>query len=873
MKLEVIVKFIFIKSFNKFILCFTFLSVVLCLESNAQKYKLSLDSVPLSDALLKASEQFDFKVAFDAQKVSSVIISKEASGNSEEEFVKDLLLNSGFDFQYKHGRFLIIKKETEPGEIKECQLTGLISDKETGEQLPFASVVLLNQNLYTSSSSNGSFCVKSIQANPIHLTVNYIGYYLLDTLINWKKNVLDCDFRLSRKFQMIDSIVVKEAKIEMVDLRNDVDFATTINASKLIDLPELAETDIFKTLQLLPGISYSENSAELSIRGGSSDQNLVLFDGQTLYNLSHYFGVISSINPNIVKDIQVYKGGYDSRYGERVSGIVDITGKSGNQKKATLYGDLNLISGNLATEIPVGKKITLIAACRRSYSDIYATGFANRLFKNNTAAPKDSANIVNETTPSFYFYDYNAKLTYKLSNKENFTLSLYGGKDYFKNNYGGNNYSFGFSTLEDESWHNYGVSAAWMKQWNSSLYSNIQLGTSGYSNEYTDSTALKPRPPNQDPIHLPEATNIFEEHHQNDLKDFSAAMRNIYNFNNNNQLNFGIIARNNNIYYYKDANGNVYDKFHQSALVSSIYFQDRIILFKNLTIKPGFRLNYYDGNKKFYFEPRFAANYRVSDKFSVRLAAGRYCQYISQVLDLQKLGYNNSFWVLSDNSGHPVLTSNHFIFGSTLEFGNFLFDAEAYYKYFSGLQEYISKSLFQKNNQEQLSSYFTSGIGKSYGIDFFLKYEIRKLTSWLSYSLSKCVQQIATINNNKEIPAPNDQTHQLSWTNMLTVGKWNFSTITLFSTGRPYYNNMNVPKVSYYERLPNYFRNDLSVNYNFTIGKIRLKTGATIINLFNRHNYFDIKTRQFDFVNSSFSQTTLIRSQELSLNLFVHFAL
>jgi ferric enterobactin receptor len=260
------------------------------------------------------------------------------------------------------------------------------------------------------------------------------------------------------------------------------------------------------------------------------------------------------------------------------------------------------------------------------------------------------------------------------------------------------------------------------------------------------------------------------------------------------------------------------------------------------------------------------------------------------VLAQQEAGYNKNFWVLSDNELHPAVASNHFIFGMTAEKGRFLFDAEGYIKSFSGLQEYIYISQFLKNSDfpgvfpkklEQPEpdpskpSFFITGTGRSYGIDLLLKYKSRIFTSWVSYSYGRSLHQYNYINYGNEIPAPNDQPHQFSWTNMLSAGKWNFGTITLFSSGRSYIDftrgNSTLPLLRTYKRLPNYFRSDFSVNYNFSIRKAKFKTGATFINIFNTENYFDINTRKFDFENTSFSETTLIQSQSFSINLFVHF--
>jgi len=900
MRLAIRERYLSVRLINSTIICISLFLFLSELNLKAQTYRQTFINTPLSEALKQVSKLLDVKVAFDSGKLGLVKINREVTGNSADEMISDLLLNSGFGYIYKYNRYLIIER----GDLKSdfpsgtCQIIGSITDRESGEQLPYASVILYNKNLLASASENGSFCIKNVTENPIHLMVSYIGYKPLDTTFSWSDQLMNLDIRLFRKIHMLDKIVVKGIRMEMVDLRNDVDFATTIDAVRLIDLPMLAETDIFRTLQLLPGVSYTENSSGLSIRGGSSDQNLVLFDGQTLYNLSHYYGVVSALNPNVIKDLQIYKGGYDSRFGERVSGIVDITGKSGNQSEPVVYGDVNLLSGNLTAELPIGKKVTFIGAVRRSYSDIYSTEFASGLFEKNMDWFKgDSSNIVTSTKPSFYFYDYNAKLTYKKSNLETFYLSIYGGKDYYRNSYSGISHSNKVNTADNNTWSNYGISASWLKQWNESFFSNIQAGTSGYDNNSSNSTTIDGSngPSNNHPF-LPDTVDTFNTANRNRLKDLSLSARNTYTISNSNQLNFGLLIRGNNIYYHKDvANIYVFDNSDQTGWTNSAYLQDRITFFDKLTIKPGFRLSYYNGTQKFYLEPRFSANYKFSDNFSVRIATGRYYQFISQVLAQQETGYNKNFWVLADKSTHPEVTSNHIIGGFTFEKGKFLFDAEGYFKSYTGLQEYIFLSQYLKNSDfpayfnnpppapaASRPSYYITGTGRSFGMDLMLRFKANDFTSWISYSYGRSFQKFADINYGNEIPGVNDQPYDLSWTNMLTFGKWNFGTVTLYSTGKPYIdgdpdidfprsNGENPLIIRVYKRLPDYFRSDFSVNYNFTIKKTRLKTGVTLLNIFNTQNYFDINTRKFDFSTTSFSETTLIQSQSFSINLFLHF--
>jgi hypothetical protein len=885
---------------------FYLLAILICIDISAQTYRLNFENTRLSDALVEISKQFGINIAFDAEKLASVKISKEVSGNTPDEILRNILINSGFEYQFKHNSYLIteIAIDKRPDEITKFQIIGTILDKENGELLPFATINIPESNTYTLSTNNGTFYFNYPTANnTIHITISYIGYTDMDTILNLSQSTLSCQFKLNRKTYEMKMVEVKENKLEMIDYRNDVDFATTINPSKLSDLPVLAETDIFRALQLLPGISYRENSSELNIRGGSGDQNLILFDGLTLYNLSHYFGVFSSLNPNVIKDIQVYKGGYDSRYGERVSGIVDITGKSGNQLRPTIYGDINLLSANIAAEIPIGKKITFIAAGRRSYSDIYATEFSKDLFdKTYTPYNKAPNTTFTESEPQFNFYDYNFKMTYRLSNLENIAFSAFRGKDYYNNSYTTVNNQMENYVNEFNTWGNYGYNASWIKHWNGAFFSNFQAGTSGYTNEFSDSSSINlVLPPDTNKRYLPNPNNVFKTYNNNKLSDISFSTRNILYINNNHQLNFGALIHYNSIYYHKDAdNTYIYDNTYQSAWNFSVYGQDRIKI-NNLSIKPGLRLSLYGGNNNFYLEPRFAVNYKISEKASARFATGRFHQFISQVLSQQETGYNKNFWVLANDSIHPVIKSNHFILGASFEFGNFLLDAEAYYKNYSGLQEYLFISPFRREgdfpdyfqpqkvrnksnpppqqfpNGPKRPSYFIEGTGISKGIDISLHYKLKIFNSWISYSFGKSSRQFPDINNNKTFPAPADQTHQLSWANMLTIKKWNFGTTTLFSTGRPYISNNpalkdTLPITRTYVRTPNYFRSDFTVNYNFIFNKIRLKTGVTLINLFNTSNHFDINTREYNFENVSFTSANLIRAQNLSLNLFLHFA-
>lgn len=844
----------------------------------SQQSQFSFHNIPVSRALVQIAQDLNIKISFDAGALEKISLNKTVSGKNAAEIISSVLEGTNYIVSYKYETYLVLKSgKVQKKQAKEITFSGIVFDKETGERLPYATIFSLNRDFAISTTVDGTFSIHLADSTNTHLQIKYLGYYALDTLIHSENPVRFLSLGLSKKTQDIPTVEIKGDKLEMVNLSDEAGHLT-FNPARFGDLPNYGETDVFRALQLLPGISSSENSSQLNIRGSSSDQNLVMFDGFTLYNLDHFFGTFSALNPNVIKNIQVYRGGFDSRYGERVSGIIDITGKSGNQQKPEFYGGVNLISGNLTAEIPVTEKLTLVAAWRRAYSDIYSSWFADALlsdkFGQSRRMPVPGANVI---TPKFYFSDYNLKLTYHLNQQENISFSLYGAKDDLNSSNIISDTRGEVDTKDFNMWGNYGFGASWKKQWNANYFTNFLIGHSGYFNDYNNNTVFTPADTIAgQPGMVNEITN-----ESNDLTDYFVALQNNYFVNQFNELEFGFSAKYNRYTYYKDASREfIYSNLENSAFLLSLFFQDKISLAKKISLKPGFRTNYYGKTGRIYFEPRFAANYKVGSGIIFKIATGRYYQYLNKSATEQSFGYNRDFWILSDDVMNPIVSSNHFIFGGSYETKNLFFDVEGYYKTVKGLQEYL---FFQNPGQrgdpnpgnDPGLSRFISGNGQAIGIDFLAKYENTHFTSWLAYSISKASRTFAEINNGKEIPALYDQTHEIKWTNIYSYNRWNFSTLTLFTTGHPYIvssakdDTFNTTRV--YGRLPDYFRFDFSLNYNFNIKRFNIKPGLSILNALNTENYLDVYSRSFNFQNEQINETTLIKAQDITLNFFVNF--
>lgn len=295
----------------------------------------------------------------------------------------------------------------------------------------------------------------------------------------------------------------------------------------------------------------------------------------------------------------------------------------------------------------------------------------------------------------------------------------------------------------------------------------------------------------------------------------------------------------------------------------------------------------YNLSAKRYFEPRFSANYRIGDWVNLKLATGRYYQFLSKVAPTQSYGYNRDFWVIADDDKHPVLSSNHYIAGTTFTHKRLSLDAEFYYKTIDGLQLFLYIPPFQRNvdpggfippgqaKRVQLPGKFITGEGNVTGFDLLLKYESARFTSWIAYSHSKAIRNFAEINHNEDIPAPLDRAHEFKWNNLLSWKKWNLSGTWIYSTGQSYVHNQTVDKtltaVFIYDRLPDFKRLDLAANYNLQILKVRIKLGLSVINVLNQENYNDIYSRDFNFDTTTFNETTYVKSLGITPIFFISF--
>ncbi len=307
------------------------------------------------------------------------------------------------------------------------------------------------------------------------------------------KNSLD--IALLRSEIYLEKISVTAEKEKIFRVNPNAVSSVSISPKLIEKLPNFGEVDIMRAFQLLPGISGSnETSAGLYVRGGTPDQNLILFDGMSIYHVDHFYGFFSAFNANSIDDVELYKGGFPAEFGGRTSSVLDIKGKPADMQNFNLGGSLSLLSVNAFTEIPIVKdKLSLQISFRRSYTDVIKSGLYNNIFdmyndsEDETSlggGPGGRGGRQMETfEPSFYFYDLNSKLSFKPTKKDLFTFSFYNGKDNLDNSRSqtfGTNSENSTEIKDIVEWGNIGTSTGWQRNWTDKFMSDLSVSYSNY---------------------------------------------------------------------------------------------------------------------------------------------------------------------------------------------------------------------------------------------------------------------------------------------------------------------------------------------------------------------------------------------------------
>ncbi len=732
-------------------------------------------------------------------------------------------------------------------QAQDFTLNGVVQDAESGETLIGAIVLATQGEQQTVAVTNEyGFYAMQLAQGDYRLRVSYIGYNNHQTDISISANQR-LDIEMSIEGSNIEEIVVESDAFENIE---STEISTQkLDMSTIRQVPvALGEVDILKTLQLLPGVTNAgEGASGFNVRGGAADQNLILFDEATIYNSDHLFGFVSVFNSDAIKDVKLYKGGIPSKFGGRLSSVLDVHQKEGNNKKFSGNGGIGLISSRLMLEGPIEKeKSSFLLAGRRSYADAFLalTNNSNRLG----------------------FYDLNTKINRTFSDKSKLYLSGYFGND-----------SFNIDELFVNKWGNRSGTLRWNYLFNDRLFSNTSLIFSKYDYHFD--------------------FDLIEFEWNSDIRNLNIKSDFQYFLNNNNSLYFGAEAKRydfnpGKITPTSPASAINEEQLDQkNALEASIYIGNEQRLNDRLTMNYGARFTYFDrrgeqditnyandmpivynpvlnryeegmitgvqqfGKESIHafhgIEPRISLNYLLSDLTSIKASYNRTKQYIHLITNTNS-PTPIDIWAPSGPFIKPQ-KAHQFALGLFRNFNVNAYElsAEIYYRSMNDLLDYVDGAELIANNK--LETVLLNGRGRAYGLELYGKKNTGKLTGWLSYTYSKTEKftpGITTndpgINNGKWYPANYDRPHDLSITGFYKLNdRWAFGSNLIYQTGRPVtfpvgsytYNNLVFPLYENRnnDRLPDYHRIDLSA----TLGpknRDRKVKGEWIFSLYNVYN-------------------------------------
>ena len=774
-----------------------------------------------------------------------------------------------------------IKKYQGIPQTLKFNLSGHIADDSTNELLAGAYVSIKGTSLGTISDKDGAYTINDVPSDTVTISVSLIGYTPADIYLTPKTDKNSLTIGLHQEAHMLDEAVITANKIDLMKMSGSTISTIKLSPEKLAQIPNVGEKDIMRTFQLMPGISAAnESSSGLYVRGGTPDQNLVIYDGFTVYQVDHLYGFFSAFNANAVKEVELFKGGFEAKYGGRLSSVTDITGKEGSTKQFNLGGDVSLLSANLFTEIPITENLSMVAAVRRSWNGPIYNWIFNSFNKNsgssqqtNSGSGRGPGGADGVTKAKSYFYDINTRLTFTPTKKDVFTYSFFNGSDDLNNSFTVNTPAFlanmgislNFGTTDVTTYGNTGMSMGWQRKWTSKLHSNTVLS---YSNFYSDRNRITNGTFGRPGDTTTTITGIFEH---NNLKDLSLRSDFDWAITKWNHIGFGFFGTQYDIKYtYSQNDTALLVNSHNASLLAGGYLQDQFLFFKNkLVLTPGVRLSYFGTTQKQYTEPRLALNYNITHKLSFKAAYGEYYQFANRITREDISAGSSEFWILSDKTTVPVSSAVHYIAGLSYETSAYLFGVEGYYKSLDNITQYTER--FSANTSGiSYSQNFYVGTGYSQGIEFTAQKKLGKFTGWVSYTLAKTMDHFA-IFSAQDFPADQDVRHEFKIVGMYKWNRWDFAATWIYASGKPY----TAPGGSYGVtlldgttenyvtvtskntlRLPDYHRMDVSVNFHF-YNEAKKDVGYVGISLFNVYARENVWYKEFTVVDNHVVETNV----------------
>ncbi|MRI02295.1 TonB-dependent receptor plug domain-containing protein [Kriegella sp. EG-1] len=773
--------------------------------------------------LQELERKFEIKFSYTDASISSIEI-VPPSEVTIEGIINNLYLQTQISIEKLDERYyaLIAKSNID--------ICATILDNFQQNTVTGATVQVLESEKATITDLNGKFTLKNIPRFAV-IQIKHIGYKTLFITAEKLANLQNCStLLLTTNYQQLNEVIVYKFLTKGISKQSDA--SINLNPANFGILPGQIEPDVLQTIQALPGIkSIDETVSEINIRGGTNDQNLILWNNIKMYQSGHFFGLISAFNPYLTNEVSVVKNGTSAAYGGGVSGIINMHTKNTIEETFTGGAGINLINADIYAHLPITNKLGFQFSVRRSLTDFFDTGtygrFRDRVFQDSDVIESDE---------NFYFYDFTTKVIYNINENQKLRFSLINTNN--KLDYSEVNTMSSSNTNSILNQYNLSFGANLESKWTKVFTTKLNIYQSQYRLNARN-TAIN--------------NGVQQLFQNNKVLENTAKLTTNYSFNsyinwiNGYEFNeTGIL--NETFVNQPRFESNILDVLLKNAVFSELNFNSDD---QKWIARIGGRFTHFnnlDTFKEWVIEPRLNINYQFTPDFNLELKGEFKSQAINQIIDLEQnfFGIEKRRWILSDGTTLPLTKSKQASIGINYDVENLYVGIDAFYKQVDG----ISTATQGFQNEDQFNGQI--GMYEIKGAEFLINKRAEEFSAWLSYTY--------TLNNYNfdGIVPPNfpnnlDVKHNLTLAGSYMANNFKISAGINYRSGKPFtepdtnnpINNSFFPVSINYQnanssRLPNYFRADASAIYNFNSnGKLKPSLGISVLNFTNRINLLD----------------------------------
>jgi hypothetical protein len=779
-------------------------------KSVAQSVSLNYTDELLNEVLLDLNQRYGVQISIKASLSNSCPVTIQQRFNSIDLAIQALAASC--DLEYKKVGEVYVFRSREPADLSaqstaqkrkaqaEFLYQGTIVEKSTNEPLPFSLIQIQGRGIV--ADEQGRFSFRSGQRQQQAL-FQYLGYEQLDTLINHSNN-LTITMR---------STLVELGEVEVIasagrtPLTNVGEKAGHIRFNDISSnlIPGLSNNLIFNNLRLYPGVmAAGESIADFVIWGSYAGQTHVVYDGISLFNSWGINDDMGRINPYMIKNVEVYKGGYNVPYGDRVGGVVLMEGTAGDLSQVNASLSLTNQLANAYLNIPLLKnKATIQLAGRKTFFEAFdlSSGFG------------ESDDVI---VPQYDYADFNVKLTAAFSNADRLELSSIFSED----SYNGNLSSGGRGTaIEDVSLNSVqtGNSVTYVHSWARGGISRLLLSQSNYEPDFAANYFLQFDP-------RPIGDTLRQYNWKNEIQEYKLQINHTFAANTTHQLQLsgGLIG--NRTALTSNTDRVLLEDTEADALRVSAFAHDDLQWSEKFSMQLGLKADLLTHDARVFWQPRINARFDLNDQWNLHAGWGLYNQFVSKNTIVDELGNRSDVWQVADGRTAPVLSANHSVIGLRYLDGSFELGLEAFSKHSEGFGRFFV-------NRDGNTA-FVQGESRARGFELLAKKKVRTHQFWLAYTLSKVEERFSNRFNFSGFQlAPQSQQHELK-----TVAVFNFSPLqvsftNVYGSGFP-----NGIFRRDREDLTTYWRTDIAVQYAFSLGNTSIETGLSVLNLFDRQN-------------------------------------